>query len=153
MIPIPEKEEKGIFGCPDMAGKPEQRPPKLWSLDVLSMMSHTEPESYWVASEESKDLIKLSTPVQQDNFPSQTTTQTWAEKKEETSSILPGTAAITDASVGGEQSCTMHGEKSREAGQVKPKGPPLAPGEKKNRTHIRKRGAPKKWKSNSILIF
>ncbi|CAK6964268.1 uncharacterized protein LOC121891811 isoform X3 [Scomber scombrus] len=136
VIPIADREEKAVFGCPEMGGKIWQHPSKLWLLDAC----HKEQEPYFVTAEEREDLVKLYTLVQQ------ASSQTLSENnpEEETSSNQPGTAAITEASVGGGESCTTHSEMNSKGN--KRKGRPLVPGEMKNRIRIRKRAAPKKWK-------
>ena len=138
VIPITDKEEKAVFSCPEMGGKIGQHPSKLWPLDAR----HKEPESYFVTAEEREDLVKLSTLLQQ------ATSQTLSENnpEEETSSTQPGTTSITEASVVGGESCTMHSEMNSKGN--KRKGRSLFPGEMKNRIRLRKRSAPKKQKCN-----
>lgn len=137
VIPIPDKEEKAVFSCPEMGGKIGQHP-KLLLLDAR----HEEPESYFVTAEEREDLVKLSTLLQQ------TTSQTLSKNnpEEEISSTQPGTTSITEASVGGGESCTMHSEMNSKGN--KRKGRPLVPREMRHRIRLRKRSAPKKWKCN-----
>ncbi|KAM7383079.1 hypothetical protein PAMP_002761 [Pampus punctatissimus] len=143
VIPIPARELQEICVGPETAAK--IRPP-FGPGGVLSMMRHTELESHPVAAEEPHGPFLT---FKKNNFPPQTTPIALSEKEKEIVSNLPGTTAITEAEVRGEDSCTTYTEMESER-DTKPKGPILVPGGRRNGHRRRKRAAAKYWKYKDV---
>ncbi|XP_067456918.1 uncharacterized protein [Thunnus thynnus] len=152
VIPIPTSELQDIYESTEMVGKIRPHPSEFGPLEVLSRMGLTEPESYPAAAEEG--FLKLSTPAQMNDFTPQATLSE-SSQEEEAVSALPGTTAITEAEavVGVDESYTMCNEVDTEGNPAKPKGPPLVPGQGRNRNYRRKRAAAKKWKCYLLCLM